>query len=316
VAPSGPRDQSGQASLEWLGVVLVISLAFAAMVAAGISVPGSDLARALAGKLVCVVDLGADCDEKASVLIGTYGSELAERVAEHTPLLEYEEGMRVLPVDWRECRENSCATGASSGQVAESETGHPVTLFSHVIDCRDPGRPAPGGADCSGDAAGHLYLQYWAYYPDSRTAPWDGDLFGNRGWHESDWESFQVRIAPDGTVEERASSHHGYNGDSGDPINDTGWFGGKSAWTEPTGRYWISAGSHAGRVGDLPPGRHVTHPSARVRQPHRLTRPRDVRVVPLESIHSEWDDYIGSKEHLPAWLKDVYLDPEATGTSG
>lgn len=310
------RSERGQASPEWLGVVLVVSLTFAAMVAAGIKVPGAELARALAGKLVCVVDLGADCDERASALTTAYGSEVGGIVAAHVPLLEYEDGMHVLPIDWRTCRANSCAGGPEAGRVSEADSGEPVTLFSHVVDCREPARPQPPAAECGGEAEGNLYLQFWAYYPDSRTAPFDGDAFGNRGWHESDWESFQVKIRADGSIEERASSHHGYNGDTSDPINDTGWFGGKPAWSPATGRYAISSGSHAGHVGTPPAEKNIRRPSSIERLPHRLSRPQDVRVIPLETMRDEWSDYVGSTEHLPAWLKDVYLDPEATGTSG
>ena len=304
------RDQGGQASLEWLGVVFVVSLAFAAMAAAGVNVPGAELARTLAGRLVCVVDLGADCDERASALTAAYGAELGGVVENHVPLLEFEEGMRVLPIDWRTCRANTCAEGAEAGRVSETDAGEPVTLFTHVIDCRDPEHPQPPAAVCGGEAEGNLYLQYWAYYPDSRTKP-----YGEAGWHPDDWESFQVKITPEG-VEERASSHHGYNGDTSDPINDTGWFGGKPAWSPGTGRYAISSGSHAGHVGTPPSEKNIRRPSSISRLPVRLSRPKDVRVVPLETMRDEWGVYVGSKEHLPAWLKDVYLDPEATGTSG
>jgi hypothetical protein len=290
--------------------VLAVSLVFAAMAATGINVPGAELARTLAGKLVCVVDLGADCDERASALTVAYGSEVGGIVAAHVPLLEYEEGMHVLPIDWRACREDSCADGVEAGRVSETITGQPVTLFSHVVDCRDPADPRPPAAECSGDAEGNLYLQYWAYYPDSRTKP-----YGEAGWHPDDWESFQVKITPDG-VQERASSHHGYNGDTNDPINDTGWFGGKPAWSPATGRYAISSGSHAGRVGTPPSEKKIRRPSSISRLPFRLSRPKDVRVIPLETMRGEWGDYVGSTEHLPAWLKEVYLDPEATGTSG
>ncbi len=140
--------------------------------------------------------------------------------------------------------------------------------------------------------ATHLY---WAYYPDSATAP-----FGKAGYHPDDWESFQIRIGPEG-VEERASSHHGYNGKGGNPLNDA--FHTASGWTDATGRYWISSGSHAGRVG-------VDEAL------HRWTLPEDVEVIPIESLSGEWDEYSGSPEHKPAWLKDVFLYPEAKGTSG
>ena len=276
-------------------MVLVVSLVFAALVAAGVRIPGSDLAEAIAGKLVCAANLGEGCGGDPSALVIEYGPELAASVSEHVPLLAYEDGMLALPVDYRECREVACAQGAPDGEVTETNAGKPATLYSHIVDCRDPSAPEPEGADCGGEAAGNLYVQYWAYYPDSRTAP-----FGEAGYHPDDWESFQVRIGPGGT-EERASSHHGYNGRGGNALNDV--IHTASGWTEATGRYWISSGSHAGRVG--------TDEAFR-----RMTPPVRVRVIPIESLADVWDDYVGSPDHKPAWLKDVYLDPEATGTSG
>ena len=43
-----------------------------------------------------------------------------------------------------------------------------------------------------------------------------------------------MRIGPDG-VEERASSHHGYNDESGDPVNDTGWLAGQVCMDDRVG---------------------------------------------------------------------------------
>jgi len=291
------RAEGGQASPEWLGTVLAVSLVFAAMAASGVALPGTDLARTLAARLVCAVGLGEGCGGQQTALVLQYGPELAETVSRHVPVLQYEQGMLSLPIDYRECREVACAQGPSSGVAEETNAGLPVTLFSHVVDCREPAAPVPPAARCDGERAGNLYVQYWAYYPDSRTVP-----FGKAGYHPDDWESFQVRIGPEST-QERASSHHGYNGHGGDPINDTGLLPGRAAWAEATGRYWISSGSHAGRVG-------AKDAFA------RLTFPWQVNVVPIESLRDVWGDYVGSPEHKPAWLKDVYYDPEATGTSG
>ena len=304
VGRDGLQADRGQASPEWLGLVLLVSLLFAGMVAAGVNVPGADLARALVEKLRCAVSLGEGCGGEPSDLVLAYGPEVAELVATRVPFLLYEEGMLALPIDYRSCRHPACSQGPDSGETTESREGEPVTLFSHVVDCRDPDVPVPASADCSGDAAGNLYLQYWAYYPDSATTPFDSRLIpGKPGYHPDDWESFQVKVTPDGVLE-RASSHHGYNGKGGDPLNDTGWFAGKSAWTKATGMYSISSKSHAGRVGPA------------LEYMKRWTRPEDVRVIPVESLRDEWDDYVGSPKHLPAWLKDVYLDPEYTGTDG
>jgi hypothetical protein len=276
----------------------VVSLAFSAMVAAGAGVPGAGLAKEIAGKLVCAVDLGACSDESA--LESAYGFEVAKMVSDHAPALEYEQGMFSLPIDYRECRDVACGQGVPSGEATQTNTGLPVTLFTHVIDCRDPGQPVPEDASCDELTAGFLYLQYWAYYPDSATTPFDEEIFARKGYHPDDWESFQVQIGPEWEAE-RASSHHGYNGTDGDPINDTGLIGGKTGWAEPTGRYWISSKSHAGRVGTD-------------QEHYRWTNPEDIRLIPLEGLRDEWDDYEGSPDHTPAWLKDVYLDPENQGT--
>ena len=47
------RNEGGQASPEWLGVVLVVCVLFSAMVAAGVHLPGADLARSIAERLTC-----------------------------------------------------------------------------------------------------------------------------------------------------------------------------------------------------------------------------------------------------------------------
>jgi len=64
--------------------------------------------------------------------------------------------------------------------------------------------------DCSGARAGNLYLQYWTYYADSATLR-GIPIVGAEGFHKDDWESVQIRIRPGGKVDERASSHNGYN---------------------------------------------------------------------------------------------------------
>lgn len=191
--------------------------------------------------------------------------------------------------------------------MGASLAGEEVTLFSRVVDCRDPGAPDPAEARCSGDAAGNLYIQFWAYYPGSQTSR---ALLGDLGFHRDDWESWQVRVTPAG-ADARASSHHGYNGDSGDAVNDTGWLGGKAGWAESTGRYAISGGSHAGRVGSAgaPP---VRRPSSLERGPRRWTPAASVRVIPIESLRDERDEF--RFEVVPPWEKPVFLDPEWRGT--
>jgi hypothetical protein len=302
----GERER-GQATPEWVALVLLVALAFIGVVAAGVPVPGADIARSIAARLACAAGLGEDCSAARGELELAYGAELAALVTEHAPRLEYEEGMRALPVDFRSCREDACAEGAEAGPVAESRTGEPVTAFVHVADCRDTARR--DGYDCTGQRAGRLYLQYWLYYPGSATAR---SLLGDAGAHPDDWESFQVRVGPDGAVEARASSHHGYNGDSGDWLSDSGLVE-KAGWTDSTGRYFISGGSHAGRVGDDPPPRsRLRLPFDARRRAHRWTEPAAIRILPIEPLASDggrWEFAVS-----PPWLKRVYHDPEYEGT--
>jgi hypothetical protein len=294
------RGEHGQAAPEWIGLVLLVTVALTAALAAGLPVPGTDLARAVAARIACAASL-RHCDGGAGALALAYGPELADLVAEHTPRLEYEEGMRALPVDFRDCREDACAEGPATGPVSESNDGLAVTVFAHAVDCRDGAAAARDGYDCSGDRAGRVYLQYWLYYPGSATAR---AVLGDAGAHPDDWESFQIRLDPDGGAEARASSHHGYNGDSGNWLSDSGLVE-RSAWTESTGRYFISGGSHAGRVGERPRDRPEF-----ARIPYRWTEPGAVRIIPIEPLAGGRFRFAVS----PPWEKSVYLDPEHRGT--
>lgn len=153
---------------------------------AGLSLPGVVLARTVADRLICAVGLG-DCSRgTVSLLEGAYGVEVAATVRDRAPVFRYEESMTELPVDYRRCRRDPCSIGSmSAGEVSETATGLPATAFVHVVDCRPPAVAATAarGLDCSGEREGNLYVQYWAYYPDSQTDP-----FGERGYHRDDWE--------------------------------------------------------------------------------------------------------------------------------
>lgn len=290
------RGERGQASPEWLALVLLVALALAAAIAAGAPLPGADLARSIAARLVCAAGLGEDCGGDRGALASAYGAELAAIVTEHAPGLDYEEGMRALPVDFRSCREDACAEGPAAGPVRASHAGERVTAFIHVVDCREPAA-AGFGFDCSGERADRLYLQYWLYYPGSATAR---ALLGDAGAHPDDFESFQVRLDPGGDVVARASSHHGYNGARGSWLSDAGVVA-RAGWTESTGRYRISGGSHAGRVG-----------SADGSATPRWTSPDAIRLIPIEALGDE----SGGHEFAvsPPWSKRVYRDPEYRGT--
>ena len=106
---------------------------------------------------------------------------------------------------------------------------------------------------------------------------------GKPTYHPDDWESVQFRLHADGSVDSRASAHHGYG---------PGWL--------PVSRagYTVAGGSHAGTVEPADFG--------------RLTPAARLTLIPLEPIaaaHPETEFAI-----TPPWLKKVWLDPEYEGT--
>lgn len=283
--------------------MLLLATVLAALVAlVGPTIPGGELTRAIASKLVCAVKGTGACGEVATELAAqpsplerTYGAELAALVAGRTPTISFEDDDFVsLPVDYRECRQRACSDSIRHGSLEHTQTGLQPTAFTHVVDCRDPVAAAEEGYDCSGARSGNVYIQYWLYYPQSWTR-----AYQRWGFHEDDWESYQVRIGADGTVVARASSHHGYNGRSGDEVNDAGWGDPQAAWDTILGQLHVAAGSHAGRAqaqdGDS-----------------RRIEPGNLQVLPLEPIVAAGG--APSFEVTPPWDKDVWRDPEATGT--
>jgi hypothetical protein len=297
------RRDAGQSTVEWIGLVLLVSMLVLAVGAlAGSRLPGFALARTVADRLICAAGLGGEsCGAlPGSELAETYGPELAEIVRSSAPMIAYEEGMHAVPIDFRTCRRDPCSIGAGSGEVLTTQAGEPASLFVHVIDCRSGGAPDSGsrGYDCSGQRAGNLYLQFWAYYPGSQSLR---GVPGDPGFHEDDWESFQVRIGPDG-ADSRASSHHGYNYEGGAQNwpSDAGLTH-RAAWGPSTGTYYVSGGSHAG---------HASEPGE---QPLRWTPARGLRLIPIEDVAR---GRFGSTRFAvtPPWLKQVYRDPEYEGT--
>jgi hypothetical protein len=284
-------EQRGQSTVEWIGLVMLVSFVVSMLGAiAGLGLPGAALADAIGSRIICAVGLADGCALGGGALLEAYGEELAAAVRDHAPRILYEPGMRALPVDYRDCREDECADGADSGDVRRTKAGLPVSLFVHVVDCR-PGAAAPEGVDCSGTRAGNLYIQYFAYYPGSATGEGSTPLadvirdastaLGSPTYHPDDWESFQVKVTP-GRAFERASAHHGYGG----------------GWCPDAGAYFVSGGSHAGTV--LP------------RDADRETAPADINLIALEPIAASHPNVAFAI--TPPWIKKVWFDPEYEGT--
>jgi len=331
--------QAGQATVEWVGLCLVVSALLVGVVAAvGSGLPGGFLAQLIALRLLCAAGLSSTCAESGD-LVAAYGPELAAEVERNAPQIVYESGMTGLPVDFRSCRGEACGNGPDAGAVWRSDTGEPAVAFTHAVDCRtDLARieSTTRGYECDGDRAGNLYIQYWLYYEDST---WLGGVVeGGLAHHEDDWEGVQVRITPDG-VESRATSHHGYNYDGGPTSwpSDTG-LARRSAWNRSTGKLFVSGGSHAGhvhenrhlsirRVGHAGAGLGVDayalardeRPPAKL--PRRLTVPPKrsrwtpasrLTLIPIEILGTR---ALGKRFAItPPWEKPVYRDPEDQGT--
>lgn len=136
---------------------------------------------------------------------------------------------------------------------------------------------------------------------------------GRKGYHLDDWESVQIRIRPDGHVDERASAHNGYAYGTGvaswgaeagmRPVEKAAELAGirnRGGWGRETKLLFVAGGSHAGSAAGV---LHVD----------RFVRGRHVHLIPLEPIVGEVDGYDFGRVHAP-WRKDVWRDPEATGT--
>lgn len=288
-------DERGQGTVEWVGLLATLALALVVLGAVGVRVPGTALAQALASRMLCAVSMADGCGDEPT-LIAVYGTEVGTLVRDHMPTLFFEQESRALPVDFRRCRDAGCGDGSARGLVHETDAGLPVTAFVHVI--------ARGGS---------LYIQYWLYYADSATLR-GVPIAGDAGYHEDDWESVQIRIDPDGNVDERASSHHGYNyaqsaanagSDAGiDPLRHLAEDVGArpaNGWGRETHMLVVSGGSHAGNTDGF------------LGNADRVTPGRRVHLVPLEPI-AAGEGAAYNFAVSPPWRKRVWRDPEADRT--
>jgi hypothetical protein len=239
------RKGAGQATIEWVALMLVVALTLGALGYLGTRSGAWGLGESIVKAIVCAA--GDGCPD---ALEDAYGDDLARGVRRFAPNIVYERSSAQLPVDFRRCRQVACANGSDHARaIGESEMGLPATAFTRVIDRRSEG--------------GALYLQYWLYFPESFSGGVGrrlGPLASSwPGFHPDDWEAYHVRIAGE-RVSARASAHGGYKGFK----HSTGW----GPWT---GWYRISGGSHAGHL--------VTRPAR-----ERTTPTAALRLVPLERL--------------------------------
>src|SRR4051794_29679466 len=100
-------SERGQASVEWIGLLLVLSLAFAALVAFVPAVGGRALGAAGARALGCAGKRG--CQGGGFALRRAYGERDAALVRANPPSIAYERGVLTLPIDYRRCRSHRCS---------------------------------------------------------------------------------------------------------------------------------------------------------------------------------------------------------------
>jgi hypothetical protein len=328
-----PRPQlivdKGQASIEPVALVLVVSLALGALAALTPHADGRSIGGFLAHHVVCAATRNCHAAERA--LEQAYGADLADTVRELAPNLVYEPGERELPVDWRDCRRPRCASAPDDPALDthSSEARARATAFTHVIR-----------------RGGKLYLQYWLYYPDSNSVLAGSDRLWERSWilprlrellagtpdypgfHRDDWEGVFVRIDPDGSTWVRASSHGGFQGCK--------WRICRNEWIRPTGWVRVTRGSHSGHVplrmeprpadpdGVPRTPRYMPLPDSPARRrrvplvpgrdmDERTTSSEGLRLIPLETRDTR--GYRQLDEGVkPPWRKRAYTDPETDGS--
>jgi len=319
------RCERGQATIEWVGLVLLASLVLGALVTAVPVIDGRSFGGFLSHRIFCAIQ-GGSCDTGDAGLARAYGEDDAALLREYAPDVVYEPGERSIPIDFRSCRAVACAAAPDDRDldVHRSQTGLPATVFTRVIRRN-----------------GNTYLQYWFYYPDSNSTwarsddLWDLGLrplgFGEYpGYHRDDWESYQVRLGAPGQAHVRSSSHHDYQWCKQSSCQNL--WGPRTGWTR------VSRGSHAGHIplerksepdGDFPgvlgaPGRvgralrSRSPESYEPRLPGLHLRERTSTgdgfvLVPLETIDRSAYRRLG-EGISPPWEKDVYEDPESDET--
>ena len=283
-------SERGQASIEWIGLLLVVSIALAAAVAFLPAVDGRPLGAALARALACAVK--QDCQTDGTALKRAYGERDAALVRANAPNIVYEPDTLTLPVDYRRCRSHRCSDAPDDRDLdvhRAARGGAQATAFTHVLR-----------------KGGRTYLQYWFYYPDSASGFRGMHRFLREhrlpdwGFHPDDWEGYQVRIDTSGIKSVRATKHKHYTWCKGHL-----WHNACERWGPPNGWTRVSRGSHAGHIPDRTPGTGLHE---------RSTTAPGIRLVPFETLdHRNYRPLKGS-DIKPPWWKDVYTNP-ASDTS-
>jgi len=307
------RCERGQATIEWVGLVLLASLALGALATVVPVVDGRSFGGFLSHRILCAIK--GKCDNGDAGLARSQGPSHAELLRRYAPELVYERGERQVPVDFRTCRARECSNAPDDPDldVHRSATGEPATAFTNVVR-----------------RGGRTYLQYSFYYPDSNSTFAGSDVAWKHsplrfigdypGFHKDDWEGYSVRLEADGSAAVRSTSHgHHQYCKQAECRND---------WGPSTGWTRVSRGSHAGHIPlDRRVGRPGSRPRARpgsgaprertyepqipgVNLRERTTTGDGLRLVPLEEVKDRPYRRL-DKDIKPPWQKSLYSDPES-----
>jgi len=310
------RCERGQATIEWVGLVLLASLVLGALATAVPLVDGRSFGGFLSHRILCAIK--GRCSNGDQALARAHAPPDAELLRRHAPELVYERGERQLPVDFRTCRAPGCSEAPDDPDldVHRSTTGERATAFTNVMR-----------------RGGRTYLQYFLYYPDSNSTFAGSDVAWNStplrfigdypGFHRDDWEGYMVRLEADGRASVRSTSHgHHQYCKQAECEND---------WGPITGWTRVSRGSHAGHIPldrrvapNREGGRLARRPGLggagkRVRyRPQlpgidlreRTTTGDGLRLISLEEVRNRPYRRL-DPDIKPPWQKSLYRDPES-----
>jgi hypothetical protein len=147
-------SEHGAASVEQVGLVLLVALLLLAAISAFAAGPPDERARELGGtiarKLRCAPRLPGPCWRDP--LTEAYGRRVAGAVRALAPqpgAVTGPSGLPLVPVDFRYCRRESCA--APGERPGLTSSNRRVSAFTSVVDRRRAGGP--------------VEITYWLYRP-------------------------------------------------------------------------------------------------------------------------------------------------------
>lgn len=149
----GGRAERGSASVESVALAALVALLLGACIAAIAAGGDIDAGRGLAGaigrKMRCGPRLPDACDHHP--LVPAYGWPLARLTRALSPIptsISGPSGLPLMPVDFRRCRQESCAVAAGPHLTA---SGRRTTAFTELVDRRR--------------SSGWVEITYWLYRP-------------------------------------------------------------------------------------------------------------------------------------------------------